>query len=70
MTEYKHITDSEAYSHRQEEWKEGKKDEKRIKEAVSQYTIEMNEHGAVIEDVYTSSYLLSVLSKAGFEILH
>ena len=42
MTEYKHITDSEAYCHRQEEWKEA---------ALSQYTMEMYEHGAVTEDL-------------------
>lgn len=31
--------------------KEGRKDEKRIKEPLSPYTIEMSEHGAVIKDL-------------------
>lgn len=51
MTEYKYITGNEAYCHRQEEWKERRKDDKRIKEPLSQYTVDMNEHGAVIEDL-------------------
>ena len=51
MTEYKCIAGNEAYYHRQEEWQEGRKDEERIKEPLSPYTIEMSEHGAVIKDV-------------------
>ena len=51
MAEYKHITDSETYCHRQEEWKEGRKDEKRIKASLSQYAMEMYEHAAVTEDL-------------------
>lgn len=40
--------------------KEGKKEEKKIKEALCQYTIAINEHGAVIKDLQTYPYKFAI----------